>query len=220
MDGRLEPRKISASDTFSVGTSPSSAIGSVTGESPSDTMAPASATNFRIEPSHGYILNDPLGQHPILIKDPLSEVTRRERKAFLGLSVLAIAVMKANLIPSELSAFGVKIDNIKREWLIALLTAVVLYFLVVFMAYAFSDYLGWRIAFWEAVRARAIEREKVEKDIVEGEDNDSEEVTQCYRHQRALSAKAIPTSFIRAFIDFVLPIFVGIAALIVLRGCA
>jgi hypothetical protein len=166
------------------------------------------------------VINDPLGKHPILIKDPLSEVTRRERKAFLGLSILAIAVIKANLIPNKISAFGVEIDHVNRGELVTLLTVVVFYFLMVFIAYAFSDFLGWRIAFWEGVRARAIEREQLERKESEGADEDSQAVEKCNKHQRALSAKAIPVSVIRAFLDFVLPVFVGVAALMVLKGCA
>ena len=217
MDERVEPVKTSFTSSIE---STSSAGASANTVATMTHTAPVPPEKLSLEVNHGYILNDPLGKHPILIKDPLSDVTRRERKAFLGLSVLAIAVIKANLIPSELSAFGVKIDNVRRDWLITLLTAVVFYFLMVFIAYALSDFLGWRIAFWEGVRARAIEREKIDKEAAEGSDEDSSAVAECNKHRRALSAKAIPTSAIRAFLDFALPVFIGIAALLVLRGCA
>lgn len=113
-----------------------------------------------------------------------------------------------------------EIDHVNRGELVAILTAVVFYFLMVFIAYAFSDFLGWCIAFWEGVRARAIEREQLERKEAEGADEDSYAVAECNKHQRALSAKAIPASAIRAFLDFVLPVFVGVAALVVLKGCA
>ena len=155
MEGQLDPIKISTSDNLSVGVAPSNATGSAIGNLSSDTISPTSPTRSRVKPTRDYMVNDPLDQYPILTRDPLSEVTRRERKALLGLSLLAVVVMKANLIPSELSAFGLKIDNIRSEWLIISLMALIGYFWIVFIVYAFSDFLGWRIAFWERVRARA-----------------------------------------------------------------
>ncbi|MGE0468147.1 MAG: hypothetical protein AB7L09_03695 [Nitrospira sp.] len=211
MKGQLDTKKNPDSGSLSLGEMSASA---------STSSSSSASVEHHSEPNHGYIVNDPLGKHPILIKDPLSEVTRKERKAFLGVSVLAIAVMKANLLPSELSAFGVKIDNIRREWLITMLTAIVLYLLIVFMAYAFSDFLGWRIAFWEGVKKRAIERKQLVAEEADGIPDDSLEIVQCDEHRTAWSKKAIPVSIFRAFIDFGLPLFVGITAIIVLRGCA
>jgi predicted MFS family arabinose efflux permease len=135
-------------------------------------------------------------------------------------SILAIAVIKANLIPNRLTAFGVEIDHVKHQELVMVLTAIVLYFLLVFVAYAYSDFLGWRIAFWEARRASAVAGAEAQKAMDEGADENSPEVSECYRRQRALSEKAIPTSAVRAILDFLLPVLVGVAALMVLRGCA
>lgn len=218
MEGQSDPLKIHASDSLAVGVSPSSASESATEDLRADRIVPASPTNSRVKPNHGYFLIDPIDRRPILTKDPLSEATRRERKALLGLSLLAIVIMKANLIPSELSAFGLTIDNVRREWLIISVAALVGYFLIAFMAYAFSDFLGWRMSFWETVRERAIERAKLEREIAEGADEDepSEVLDECDRHQRALTEGAIPTSLIRALIDFILPIMVGVVALTVL----
>jgi hypothetical protein len=215
------PLRVQASDTTSANPG-SNTVSSNTsgGASTNATIGPSAPRNMTVKLISNPITNDLLGTHPVLIRDPLSEVTRRERKTFLGVSILSIAVIKANLIPSKIAAFGIEIDHVKHQELVTLLAAVVIYFLLVFIAYAYSDFLGWRIAFWEASRARAIEREKIEEAIAHGADDDSPEVAECYRRQLALSEKAIPTSAIRAFLDFLLPVFVGIAALMVLRGCA
>jgi len=42
------------------------------------------------------------------IIDPLSEVTRRERRALLGVSALSIAMSITHLIPTKISALGVE----------------------------------------------------------------------------------------------------------------
>lgn len=207
-EGTPLPLKVGVSDTIS--SMPSG------GASTKATIGPSAPTGLKVKTTSDYVPNDPLGTHPVLIKDPLSEVTRRERKTFLGVSILAIAVIKANLIPNKIAAFGIEIDHVNHQALVTLLTAVVVYFLLVFIAYAYSDFLGWRIAFWEASRTRSIEREKIEKAVAEGADDDSPVVAECYRRQLALSEKAIPTSALRAFLDFLLPIIVGIAAILVL----
>jgi hypothetical protein len=211
LEGEVDPVKIKASDTIPLAGQSRSSGGRLRGTQPS-------AGN--VGPADVQLAADSLGTHPVLIKDPLTEVTRRERRTFLGVSILAIAVIKANLIPNRLTAFGVEIDHVRHEALVTVLTAIVLYFLFVFVAYAFSDFLGWRIAFWEARRASAVEGEKAQKAVDEGADEDSPEVAECYRRQRAWSQKAIPTSAVRAFLDFGLPVLVGVTALMVLRGCA
>jgi len=91
MEGQLDPIKISTSDNLSVGVAPSNATGSAIGNLSSDTISPTSPTRSRVKPTRDYMVNDPLDQYPILTRDPLSEVTRRERKALLGLSLLAVA---------------------------------------------------------------------------------------------------------------------------------
>jgi hypothetical protein len=239
MEGEQEPLKIQASDTVSVGSSAGASatdsarasdtisIGTKPLPSRSANSARPNVTsrhpknvdvNFPLEDARG--TRDPLGTYTVLIKDPLSEVTRRERRTFLGVSILAIAVIKANLIPNKITAFGVDIDHVKHQELVTILTAIVIYFLSVFVAYAYTDFLAWRIAFWDALRAHEIERQKLQNEMDEGAEPDPPELAECYDRQLALSKRAIPTSACRAFLDFLLPIFVGLAALMVLRGWA
>ena len=40
--------------------------------------------------------------------DPLSEVTRKERRALLGISVLGGALVNIALVPEKLSTFGIE----------------------------------------------------------------------------------------------------------------
>jgi hypothetical protein len=76
--------------------------------------------------------------------DPLSEVTRRERRALLGTSMLGLALVEIPLIPLKLAAFGIEFSEVNRERFAAMYALVVLYFLVAFVVYALSDFVAWR----------------------------------------------------------------------------
>ena len=76
--------------------------------------------------------------------DPLSEVTRRERRALLGLSMLGLALVKIPLVPSKLAAFGIEFSDMSRQNFALMYALVVGYFLAAFIIYALSDFIAWR----------------------------------------------------------------------------
>jgi hypothetical protein len=100
MKGELDPVLIKGSDSVAIG------------------VQDRRQESLETAPPSLYLLQDPLGKYPVLIKDPLSEVTRKERKTFLGVSVLAIALVQANLIPKEITALGVKIEDVDEHALL------------------------------------------------------------------------------------------------------
>ena len=73
------------------------------------------------------------------VVDPLSDVTRRERKALLGASLVGVALSRGGLIPTEISAFGISVSTVERISLLALLSLALLYFITIFTVYAFTD---------------------------------------------------------------------------------
>ena len=77
------------------------------------------------------------------LQDPLSEVTRRERKYLLGISLLSIFVVKTGLVPTKISALGVEFNEANQESMLLILALMVLFFLVAFCFYALSDFLAW-----------------------------------------------------------------------------
>jgi hypothetical protein len=83
----------------------------------------------------------------IRLRDPLSEVTRKERRLLLGISALGIVIVKSGLVPSKVEALGIQFTQTNQQALILALGAVIGYFLVAFVLYAASDLTAWRTAF-------------------------------------------------------------------------
>jgi len=78
-----------------------------------------------------------------ILKDPLSDVTRKERVYLLAFSTIGIAIATTGLIPSRISALGIQFDAANQNRLLSLLGAVIAYFLVVFIVYAVADFFAW-----------------------------------------------------------------------------
>lgn len=93
----------------------------------------------------------------VLVKDPLTEVTRKERVYLLAVSLIGIAIVTTGLVPSRIAALGIVLDQPDRAALLILLAVVTAYFLVAFVVYAASDYVTRRTIL-ELVTARMREQ--------------------------------------------------------------
>ena len=51
----------------------------------------------------------------IRLQDPLSDVTRAERKTLLGLSAVGLVIARSGLVPSRISALGIEFDRADQE---------------------------------------------------------------------------------------------------------
>lgn len=96
-----------------------------------------------------------MSESPVLIslKDPLSQVTRAERRMLLGISALSIFVTSTGLIPTKISALGVDFGQSDQRALLLVLALVVAYFLGAFVVYGLTDYLSWRVTYDESRRS-------------------------------------------------------------------
>ena len=63
----------------------------------------------------------------ILVSDCLSEVTRKERRSLLGISMLGIVITQAELVPTKISALGVEFSQANQAVLLLILAFVVGY---------------------------------------------------------------------------------------------
>lgn len=80
------------------------------------------------------------------LRDALSDVTRKERRHLLGISLLGVVLKKTGLVPSKISGLGIEFQNTDQRALLFIVAFVILYFLFAFIIYAFSDFLAWRLA--------------------------------------------------------------------------
>jgi hypothetical protein len=80
----------------------------------------------------------------LITYDPLSETTRKERTALLGLSILGVALVKVPLIPEKLALLGIEFAKVQQGTFVRLFALVIVYYIVAFSIYAFTDYVAWR----------------------------------------------------------------------------
>lgn len=78
-----------------------------------------------------------------LLQDSLRDVTRKERRALLGLAAVGIVVAKTKLEVSQLTVLGLSCKSIPNLDLLLYLGCLVLYFLVAFLVYVVSDVTSW-----------------------------------------------------------------------------
>jgi hypothetical protein len=156
------------------------------------------------------------------LRDPLSEVTRKERRALLGVSLLGVALVKAGLLPTEISALGVKLAAADQRMLALLLAVVCLYFLIAFLAYAASDFLAWQVSLHAAISKRV--RESVEASSDEYEDMIHNEVWRVLQERYPWTQRAnryvLPVSWARGLLEFGVPVIFALYAVCILAKSA
>jgi hypothetical protein len=81
-----------------------------------------------------------------MLRDPLGEVARKERRSLLGISAIAILVGRTGLVPAKIENFGISFATPERKALLWIFLAVVLYYTVAFIIYAMSDFLSYLYA--------------------------------------------------------------------------
>jgi hypothetical protein len=143
----------------------------------------------------------------IEIQDPLSEVTRAERKTLLGVSAAGLIIVKTGLVPSEISALGIKFERADQHTLLTLLSAVVIYFLIAFLIYAASDFVAWRVSLTYAIRTAILNDIRQTRPEREIEDNIREQFSDI---GRLWVAATRPMSVVRAIFEFLVPIMIAL----------
>jgi hypothetical protein len=151
-----------------------------------------------------------------LLGDPLRDITRKERRALLGVSVAAILVAETGIIPRKIEAVGIEFLSDNRPTILLLLAFVVLYFFIAFVIYAASDLIVWQRSYFEVkdhLEFKAAERhylaeESGAKNVVIGIEALPPKWLTTWHI--ALSRSILPTSVLRAIVEFLLPC--GVAA--------
>jgi hypothetical protein len=84
-------------------------------------------------------------------QDPLSSVTRRERKVLLAVSGAGLTIALTGAVPTEIATLGIRFEPGDQRVLLWVFGVVVAYFLFTFLSYAMSDFAQRA---WEFTRAR------------------------------------------------------------------
>lgn len=154
-----------------------------------------------------------------LLDDPLRDVTRKERRALLAVSIVALVVAKTGILPGKIASIGIEVSSADKPALLFIFAGVIAYLLLAFMIYAASDFIVWQRSYYELIDKLAFERaERQYKAEQEGATNvimgfeaiDKRKET----WKVGLRNASAPTSVARAIVEFLLPIGTGLFAFV------
>ncbi|MBJ6799023.1 hypothetical protein [Geomonas propionica] len=152
----------------------------------------------------------------VLLDDPLSEETRKERKILLGVSLIGIAMAKAGIVPTKISILGIELESAKQGVLLYLAAFIVIYYILAFSIYATSDFIAHRkrISLFYVKNVQLFmdlisepNRDKSEYEFLLNETKDN------LRFWKTLSPIAC---VIRSAFEFILPVLISVYAVYVL----
>ena len=154
------------------------------------------------------------------LKDPLAEITRKERKALLVIATIAIAIVEAGLLPTRINAFGIELETIDQVVLLKLLSFIVMYFLIGFIVYGSADFIYWR-----SERLKELQTELAEEVDWKAQPRSTTSEVQMSKYEimdlirmkmKPLRIASTPISLFRSFFDFLLPIFLSLYSIYIL----
>ena len=154
----------------------------------------------------------------IRTRDPLSELTRKERRNLLAISAAAIVVVKTGLVPTKLSGLGIDVSMIERSAFLKILAGSVVYFLLAFVIYAVSDWLAGR---WRLQLVFLAEMEKIIADtkarplpeLGKGAEAEREYRAHLGKSTSRLTRATTPIVAGRAVFEFAIPVGLAVYAL-------
>lgn len=77
------------------------------------------------------------------VADPLTEETRKVRRALMVWSLVCFAMTAGGLFPTEVTTFGLKVSAADKVVLLSLFAAILAYKFVAFVAYGAADAARW-----------------------------------------------------------------------------
>lgn len=84
-----------------------------------------------------------------ILGDPLSDITRKERRNLLLASSIGLFVTWTGSIPTKVAPLGIELSEFNQQYFLILLSIVVGYFLVAFILYGIADFLVWQEKYYE-----------------------------------------------------------------------
>jgi hypothetical protein len=131
--------------------------------------------------------------------------------------MLGISMAQGGLLPTQVSAFGISLSGSEQRTILVLLGLICLYYLAAFMVYALSDFTSWQIAIRDSLVAVW---EAPSGDEDEGDPERAIRMESFFeKHHPFLHISDIfvrPVSKMRAVFEFLVPIIVGVYAVLAL----
>lgn len=143
-----------------------------------------------------------------MLRDPLGEVGRRERRSLLGISAIGILVGWTGLVPTEITNFGLKFSAPERAVLLKLFVGVVCYYTVAFIVYSFSDFLSYLHTVHrgiEELRRQSEEAARMGPSMIDKVSGRSVSPVEPWRFVRLVPS----ASYARGLFDFIVPLLVA-----------
>lgn len=147
-----------------------------------------------------------------LLGDPLSEVTRKERRNLLIASFTGIAIATMGMVPTKLSALGIDFSPPAQNLFPLLVAIVVAYFLFAFATYGLADFFIWR----QQYQDHFVRRELEARDCTYEDQLAYEEYHAGISRADWLYNWHNPLAFVRISFEFLIPFALGITAICLL----
>ena len=142
-------------------------------------------------------------------ESPWTEATSKIRRNLLVAATVGLIMAAAGIVPSEISAFGLKVSDIDQAALSIIICLIVLYFLV---SFAFSAYSDLMCAKWEEMNIA----ESSAGPVTATRDNSKQTILLANppKHERMSQRLKNVHDFRLVVIDLIVPIVVGIVAFV------
>lgn len=139
------------------------------------------------------------------LQDPLSQISRLERRNLLIASTIGLLVGHVDLIPNRISALGLEFNAPAQNAFLMLLALVVAYMIFAFSVYAVADFFIWRKRYYDF--AIATEREATNWTLEDQKAYDelrlAEPPIQWYWQKASL------IGWLRITVEFAFPLLIG-----------
>jgi hypothetical protein len=160
-------------------------------------------------------MSDGRTERPLIetyLSDPLTELTRRERRMLLAVCAIGLIIAKTGFIPKKITALGIDFDPADQRTMLEIIAVIVTYLLVAFVFYALSDVYTKKSRYAEAARLKAMRRiagEQLVQKLHRKFETDAEkrrELLRVYpKYPSPKPERFKPVAWARGFVDLIVP---------------
>lgn len=155
--------------------------------------------------------------------DPLSDVSRRERRTLLTACTISLAISLGGLVPEKIDAFGITVNTTQAQNLYYLMAAVLLYLVIAFWVYSWADLKSREIEIKKAQALIQPEIDQIQTDLKAFKVDASNVMTvmqdpRFREHMRRVDEMKLAKLAMRAYrfrriLDVELPIVIGASSI-------